>query len=237
MSNPSYQSLKMSSNSSSYDLRSSYEDAAQNQTENEPFSGSKWRRDFNDKGFPWFGIIWRLGCSILFSFLVMDVLYVFSGWETLSTWDRRVFNALTIFLSSLVSLSVGSLLSLLGATLRWPILAWRHHTPREVDMILGMGYPSLAAKLVWHHCWRERKIKWTTVIIFVYLTVNIFGRLSIAMFGLTYNLNDNAVVDFPVMVPDFGNGAFLDTSWLSIAVDPRKISLIAMRKRKTEPYC
>ncbi|EGS21200.1 uncharacterized protein CTHT_0030460 [Thermochaetoides thermophila DSM 1495] len=208
------------------DLRSSQEGTVKDQAEEELLSGNK--KPFNYEGFPWFGVLWRFGCSVLFSLLVLDVLYVFSGWDHLKTWDRRLFNAITIMLSSLVSLSVGSLLSLLGATLRWPILASRPHTPREVDMILGMSCPSLAAKIIWHHCWRQKKLSRTTLIISIYLLVNIFGRLSVAIFGLTYNLNDTVLTEYPVMVNDFGFKDWIGTHWLGITVDLQKMKNIAV---------
>ncbi|KAK0711757.1 hypothetical protein B0H67DRAFT_491133 [Lasiosphaeris hirsuta] len=139
----------------------------------------------------------------------MVILHAFSGRESLGTWDRRLFNALTILSSSLVSLSLGSLLGLLGAVLRWPLLARRSHTPRDVDLILGMPNPTGSLKLIVHACGRNGKWSVTTVIVLAYLVVNIIGRLSVAIFGLTYDLNEKAGVEYPVTLPDFGTRGWM----------------------------
>jgi hypothetical protein len=168
--------------------------------------------------FPWRGISWRFGCSLLFSILIMVVLYSYAGRESLGTWDRRLFNMLTILFSSLVSLSMGSLLGLLGAVLRWPLLARRAHAPRDADLILGMPNPTGSLKLIVHHCGRSGTWSVTTWTVLAYLLVNIIGRLSVATFGLTYDLNENAKVDYPVMLHDFGirDWMQLDTSDLNL---------------------
>jgi hypothetical protein len=125
---------------------------------------------------------------------------------------------LTILFSSLVSLSMGSLLGLLGAVLRWPLLARRAHAPRDADLILGMPNPTGSLKLIVHHCGRSGNWSVTTWIVLAYLLVNIIGRLSVATFGLTYDLNENAKVDYPVMLHDFGirDWMQLDTSDLNL---------------------
>jgi hypothetical protein len=119
---------------------------------------------------------------------------------------------LTILFSSLVSLSLGSLLGLLGAVVRWPLLARRAHAPRDADLILGMPKPTGSLKLIVHHCGPNGKWSVTTWIVLAYLLFNIIGRLSVAAFGLTYDLNENASVDYPVMLHDFGHW-----DWMGLA--------------------
>lgn len=68
----------------------------------------------------WWSIDWRFTLALVFSLLLIAVLYGYSRSERLGTWDQRAFNTLTILFSSLASLSLGSLLGLLGAALRWP---------------------------------------------------------------------------------------------------------------------
>ncbi|KAL1841684.1 hypothetical protein VTJ49DRAFT_6723 [Mycothermus thermophilus] len=157
----------------------------------------------------WWSLAWRLVLSLLFSLLLLVVLYSYSGQDKLSTWDRRLFNTLTILFSSLASLSLGSLLGLLGAALRWPLLARRAHSPREVDLILGMQHPSVSLKLITYHCGRGRNMSVTTLVVLVYLIFNMAVRLSVAVFGLTYNLDENVYIDYPVMVTDFGSDEWL----------------------------
>ena len=149
----------------------------------------------------------------------MVVLYLHADKPSLDLWERRIFITLTILFSSLVSLSVGSLLVVLGAALRWPLLASRGHTPREVDLILSMANPSGSLRLLGYYSggWdrgrlRFRKWKATTWVVLLYLVVNIIGRLSIAIFGLSYGMNESVVC--PVMVNDFGNKGFMQESYM-----------------------
>ncbi|KAK4455267.1 hypothetical protein QBC34DRAFT_460104 [Podospora aff. communis PSN243] len=155
-------------------------------------------------GFPWRSVSWRFVCSALFSILIMVVIHSYAERDSLGPWDRRIFTTLTLLLSALVSLSLGSLLGLLGAVIRWPLLAKHSHTPRDVDLVLGMPNPTGSLKLVMHHCGWSKKWSTTTTIVLVYLVVNIIGRLSVAIFDLTYDLNDNAGIEYPVMYTDFG---------------------------------
>ncbi|KAK5655738.1 hypothetical protein OQA88_5275 [Cercophora sp. LCS_1] len=172
--------------------------------------------------FPWWSVSWRFVCSVFFSIILMVILDSYAGRESLGTWDRRLFNMLTILFSSLVSLSLGSLLGLLGATLRWPLLASRKHAPDDVDLILGMSNPTGSLKLILHHCRRANKWSATTSIVLAYLVVNIIGRLSVAAFGLTYDLNENAGIDYPVMLPDFGA-----REWMKLETTDRDLGQMA----------
>jgi hypothetical protein len=147
--------------------------------------------------------LWRSAAAVLFSVLITVVLYSFASRDSLTTWERRAFNTLTILFSSLVSLSLGSLLGLLGAALRWRLLARNTSTPRDVDLILGIHNPTGALKLIHHHVVSQGKCSTTTLIVTLYLLVNIVGRLSVAAFGLTYNLDENVGVEYPIAVTDF----------------------------------
>jgi hypothetical protein len=72
-----------------------------------------------------------------------------------------------------------------------------------VDLILGMPNPTGSLALIMHHCGPSGRFSSTTVIVLIYLVVNILGRLSVAVFGLTYDLNENAGIEYPVLLPDF----------------------------------
>lgn len=78
------------------------------------------------------GIAWRFASTVFFGYLLVLVLYMFKQKDKLGVWEKRWFNTLTILLSAIVSLLLGSLLGLLGSMLRWSLLAWEEHTPREV---------------------------------------------------------------------------------------------------------
>jgi hypothetical protein len=139
----------------------------------------------------------------MFSILIMIIIHSYAERDSLGPRDRRIFNTLMLLLSALVSLSLGSLLGLLGAVIRWPLLARHSHTPRDVDLVLGMPNPTGSLKLVMHQCGRGGKWSKATTTVLVYLVMNIVGRLSVAIFGLTYDLNENAGIEYPVLYTDF----------------------------------
>jgi hypothetical protein len=155
--------------------------------------------------FPWRGVLWRFISAAIYMTLIVVSLHQFARRESMTPWDRRGFNALTILLSGLVSLSLGSFLGLLGSVLRWRLLARATTTPRDADLILGMHTPAGAFKLTCHHLGSKGKWSRTTVIVLVYLIVNIAGRLSVAAFGLTYDFNENVGIEYPAKVTDFGS--------------------------------
>ncbi|XP_014561713.1 hypothetical protein COCVIDRAFT_85780 [Bipolaris victoriae FI3] len=137
------------------------------------------------------------------SIAMTAVLYSFSLKGVLGRWERRWFSALAIFLSSLVSLSTGSLLGLLGSMIRWPLLARKLYTAVDVDLILGISNPTGAAKLIWIHTVHKRKWCVTTVTVLVYLLANIIGRLSVAAFGLTFDLNEEQRIEYPTSITNW----------------------------------
>jgi len=61
-----------------------------------------------------------------------------------------------------------------------------------------MQSPTGSAKLLFVH-FREWRLSLTTFIVMLYLLTNIMGRFSVAIFGLTYNLVDDSVVDYPTL--------------------------------------
>ena len=61
-----------------------------------------------------------------------------------------------------------------------------------------MQSPTGSAKLLFVH-FREWRLSLTTFVVILYLLMNITGRFSVAIFGLTYNLVDDSVVDYPTL--------------------------------------
>ncbi|KAF2262562.1 hypothetical protein CC78DRAFT_606095 [Lojkania enalia] len=159
----------------------------------------------------WTEISWRFAGAFVFSVIIVAILYRFSQMGNLSRWEKRWFNVLTILFSSLVSLMLGSLLGLLGNMLRWPLLARKAHEPMDVDLILGMSNPTGAFRLICYHTmhWKWRA---TTVVVTLYLLVNIIGRLSVASFGLTFDLNEIPGVEYPVIITDWSTDAWFNKS-------------------------
>ena len=65
-----------------------------------------------------------------------------------------------------------------------------------------MQSPSGSAALLFSHL-REWRLCLTTFIVMLYLFVNITGRFSVAIFGLTYNLADDSVRKSPNVVTNW----------------------------------
>ncbi|GAB1312059.1 hypothetical protein MFIFM68171_02269 [Madurella fahalii] len=157
----------------------------------------------------------RFVSALVFSILIVVVLHVFQGKGKLSNWDKRGFNTLTILFSSLVSLLVGSLLGLLGGMIRWRLLAWNENTPLDVDLILvgpNPGTPLIPQRTPKGDSKRcsDGRPWATTLIVALYLLINVVGRLSVAAFGLAYSLNEIPGIDYPVKVTDWSSKAWLD---------------------------
>ncbi|RYP28805.1 hypothetical protein DL767_007023 [Monosporascus sp. MG133] len=150
----------------------------------------------------WRKTSWRFACAVIFSTLIAVILRSFEKMGQLDAWERRCFNTLAILLSSLMSLSLGSLIGTLGGLIRWPLLARKLHTPRDVDMILGMVNPTASLKLITGRI-KDRQWMLTTFVATLYLLVNIVSRLSIAAFGLTFDLNEVTGIEYPVKVTDW----------------------------------
>ncbi|EMD96751.1 hypothetical protein COCC4DRAFT_62250 [Bipolaris maydis ATCC 48331] len=138
------------------------------------------------------------------SITMIAVLHCFSLKGVLSRWEKRWFSALAILLSSMVSLSTGSLLGLLGSMIRWPLLARKLYTPVDADLILGIPNPTGAVKLIWIHTVQKQRWCVTTVIVMIYLLANITGRLSVAAFGLTFDLNKEPRIEYPIKIANWG---------------------------------
>ena len=69
-----------------------------------------------------------------------------------------------------------------------------------------MAPPTGSLRLIWRHLRKDGTSR-TTWIFTVYLIINVFGRLSVAVFGLTYNMMDRTGIEYPI----------LSTNWASIS--------------------
>jgi len=78
----------------------------------------------------------------------------------------------------------------------------------QIELLLAMQSPTGSAKLLIEHV---RKWRWslTTFIVMLYLLVNITGRFSVAIFGLTYNLVDDSVEVYPTLTTNWTSSALL----------------------------
>ena len=69
-----------------------------------------------------------------------------------------------------------------------------------------MSPPTGSLRLIKRHI-RQLRISRTTFIVTVYLATNIIGRLSVAIFGLAYNMMDEIGIKYPILA----------TNWTSIS--------------------
>jgi len=71
-----------------------------------------------------------------------------------------------------------------------------------------MPSPTGSAKLLIAHI-RAWRLSQTTLIVMLYLFLNITGRFSVAIFGLTYNLVDDLVDDPPIYTTNWTSSVLL----------------------------
>ena len=76
----------------------------------------------------------------------------------------------------------------------------------QVDSILGMSPPTGSLRLIKRHI-QELRISQTTIIVTAYLITNVLGRLSVAIFGLAYNVMDKTGIQYPILA----------TNWTSVS--------------------
>ncbi|KAH7305308.1 hypothetical protein B0I35DRAFT_464917 [Stachybotrys elegans] len=147
-------------------------------------------------------VSWRLAMGLCFTMLLITVLHSFARLGELGSWNRRLFNTLTILLTSLMSMSLGSLCTFLGAMIRWPLLAGKSHSASDADIVLRMHTLAGSATLIWRH-FKAWSLDKSTFVITAYLLLNVGVRFSVAGFGLTFELQETPGVNFPAMTPDW----------------------------------
>ena len=65
-----------------------------------------------------------------------------------------------------------------------------------------MAPPTGSLRLIIRHV-REWRISPTTFIVTAYPTTNVLGRLSVATFGLGYNMMDKAGIEYPILATNW----------------------------------
>ncbi|KAK3347110.1 hypothetical protein B0T25DRAFT_572191 [Lasiosphaeria hispida] len=84
-------------------------------------------------------ISWRFACTTFFGVMLGVTLLLSESKGSLTSWEKRAFNTVTILLSSLLSMALGSLPGLLGGILRWRLLASQGYTPLDVNLLVPTG--------------------------------------------------------------------------------------------------
>ena len=77
-------------------------------------------------------LLWRFSLTFFSLILLVTSLWQFSKSHSLSKWEQRWFNMLSILFSGSASLGLGSLVGYLGSMLRWPLLAQTSYKIQEV---------------------------------------------------------------------------------------------------------
>ncbi|PUU83788.1 hypothetical protein B9Z19DRAFT_962480 [Tuber borchii] len=162
----------------------------------EPFNS---RAQFNED----FMVLLRrfLVTSLSLVFLVITI-WRFSKVKRLARWQQRGFNTLSILFPGMTSLALGSLIGHLGSMLRWPLLARKTYKMQDVDLILDMSPPTCSLRLIMKHIGGKRTSR-TTLIVTLYLLTNILGRLSVALFGLAFNIRDEKGINYPILATNW----------------------------------
>ncbi|PWW73371.1 hypothetical protein C7212DRAFT_288142 [Tuber magnatum] len=162
-----------------------------------------------------------LTTALSLSFLVLG-LVIFSRMGELSRWEQRGFNAITILFSAFASLGLGSELGYLGSMLRWPLLARKKYNMQDIELLLAMPSPSGSAALIFAHI-RKWRLSMTTLIVLIYLLVNIIGRFSVAIFGLTFNLADVPFKITPTLITNWDSTVLLAKNATDIGVAVKEL--------------
>ena len=70
-----------------------------------------------------------------------------------------------------------------------------------------MATPTGSLRLIKRHV-REWRISPTTFIVTAYLITNVLGRLSVATFGLAYNMMDKKGIEYPILATNWTSAAW-----------------------------
>ena len=70
-----------------------------------------------------------------------------------------------------------------------------------------MSPPAGSLRLIKRHI-RERRISRTTFFVTLYLITNVLGRLSVAIFGLAYNMMDKTGIEYPILATNWTSAAW-----------------------------
>jgi len=70
-----------------------------------------------------------------------------------------------------------------------------------------MSPPAGSLRLIKQHI-QEMRISRTTFIVTLYLITNVLGRLSVAIFGLAYNMMDKTGIEYPILATNWTSASW-----------------------------
>ncbi|KAF8246319.1 hypothetical protein K440DRAFT_685595 [Wilcoxina mikolae CBS 423.85] len=84
-----------------------------------------------------------------------------------------------------------------------------------IDLILAMAPPTGAIRLIFAHV-KEKRWTRTTLVAIIYLFINVAGRLSVAVFGLSFNIADQPEVLYPLTMSNWS-----PPNWIHPEIDQK----------------
>ncbi|MCJ1423691.1 hypothetical protein MMC29_001575, partial [Sticta canariensis] len=145
----------------------------------------------------------RLFTTCVFAALFLTTLKIYEKKGNINKNAMRVFNAMTICLTLILSLNFFEAFKDMAKVLRWRVLARRHHTVREVDLILGAHSLQTLFTLMWE----SRKKYLTVLVCMIWISLNIIAQALIGTIGLMYSIESGTdstgvvLQEGPVNVP------------------------------------
>jgi len=97
-----------------------------------------------------------------------------------------------------------------------------------------MSPPNCSLRLIKRHI-GERRTSRTTLIVTLYLIANILGRLSVALFGLAFNIKDEKGIDYPILATNWSSALWTGNFYPSTA-GPADYEIVEGKDTGTQ-YC
>ncbi|CUS12908.1 unnamed protein product [Tuber aestivum] len=121
--------------------------------------------------------------------------------RVLSRTEKRVFNAIYVGLSLILSMNIISSFKAMAGVMRWKILAGGRYRLREVDLILHLSSFQKVLELMRISVGRA----FLCLACFAWILLGIAVQIGVALLGLSYNMESEGIVlltDGPVNITD-----------------------------------
>ncbi|KAG0641331.1 hypothetical protein HOY80DRAFT_742887 [Tuber brumale] len=141
---------------------------------------------------------WRLLAKITARFIVsfaacaglIAAFKVYEDKKVLSRIEKRVFNAIYVGISLMLSINIGSSLKAMASMMRWKILATGKFRLREVDLILDLSS--------FQSVWELMRISAGRPVLcfacFAWILLGVAVQIGVALLGLSYNMENGSTV-------------------------------------------
>ncbi|PUU80857.1 hypothetical protein B9Z19DRAFT_1169797 [Tuber borchii] len=129
---------------------------------------------------------------------------IYQDLKVLTKIEKRVFNALYVGISLILSMNIISSFKSMASVMRWKILASGEFTLREVDLILNLSSFQSVLELMRISAGRPL----LCLACFAWILLGIAAQIGVALLGLAYNMESDGVIQFtagPVNITDMTN--------------------------------